>query len=207
MIYRGQTTTMNLINLYNKIISSANIGRRRMVFTWTSVKHSVLFPTAFYWTNWQDTDGVSCVQDGLEADQRLDSEGGDLGFYSSWQPVTGHPSGINTVQHLHKSWRWRDWKCPHQMPSHHKGDPSHRELDRLEKWSSKNSMTFNRQVPRHALGAIKPNPVQTGQYLYGWGAAVFKETWGSCGQQADHESAVCHCSKGLNPGLNPQGHY
>lgn len=65
---------------------------------------------------------------------------------------------------------------PSLLMTHHKGDPSYRELDRLEKRSSKNSMTFNRQVPGHALGAIKPNPVQTGQYLYGWGAAVFKET-------------------------------
>lgn len=40
------------------------------------------------------------------------------------------------------------------LMTHQKGEPSYRELDRLEEWSSKNSMTFNRQVQGPALGTI-----------------------------------------------------
>lgn len=45
-------------------------------------------------------------------------------FYSGWQPVTSHPSGINIVQHFHKL-EWRDWKCLHRVCSWHIRRESH----------------------------------------------------------------------------------
>lgn len=86
--------------------------------------------------------------------------------------------------------------------THQKGGSCYRELDRLEEWSSKSSMTFSRQGQGPAYN-------QRAQHRTG-----FIQLGCSCTQRdlrflVDKltESAVCHCSKGLNPGVNAQGHY
>ena len=51
----GKTCQTRLIAFYNKRNILSTRGEQQMLFTWTSAKHSALFPTAFSWSNSQDT--------------------------------------------------------------------------------------------------------------------------------------------------------
>lgn len=91
---------------------------------------------------------------------------------------------------------------PSLLMTHHKGDPSYREscTDR------------ERGAARTAWHSTdKCQVLHLGQYnqildrIYMVGEPLCSKGPEGLGGQADHESAVCHCSKGLNPGLNPRG--
>ncbi|KAK4832575.1 hypothetical protein QYF61_024366 [Mycteria americana] len=148
-----------------------------------------LFPTAFSWTNWQDTDWAgSLSQVGVPQGSILDPT-----LFNIF--INDLDDGIESTVTMFAD----DTKLGGEV------DKSEGYLDRLEEWASKSSMKFNRVL---RLGQNN----QRAQYRLGsvWlGSSLAEKGPGGPGGQVEHESAVCCCSNEgkSDPGLHPQGHY
>lgn len=82
------------------------------VFAWTSAKALTPFPTAFPWTNWQDTHWMSGLKDGYKIIKQVALRELSIQCFSlrltdchKWGAL-GIDTGPQGVQHLHRWPRW-----------------------------------------------------------------------------------------------------
>lgn len=105
MIYRAQTTPNNLINFYSKIISSVDMGKRTGCAhldyskAFSAVSHSLLLDALARY-RWGELSARWAGNSLTDWSQKVVT----MGFYSGWQPVTGHSSRINKFNPLINHW-------------------------------------------------------------------------------------------------------